>query len=162
MGVKKVGNRLEELVKKMSSIQTENAYIGHFQEQGLHSQADMTYPELMKLHHNGGDMGAVYNVPPRPLLDYLFQANANLDDSRVTEAINIWLKSPFNKKDHKKLLNTIGKIIAEKERDMFGQSPPLAPNSDWKLTNEPLVDTGELRDNVAYMNTMDGKIKKIG
>lgn len=59
-----------------------------------------------------------------------------------------------------KLLEELGRILRDKEKEIFGSSA-LAPNAvPPKDRNEPLVASGELRSKVAYRASTNKQIKE--
>lgn len=148
--VKKRGNQLQSLVKKLHQIDGETVKVGHFKSQGTHPSG-FTYAELMAIHHNGGNPSGKAPLPPRPVLDLLFFKNAKLTDPKIKMAIKSWGNRPLSTSSNDKLLEDIGRILRDKEKAIFGSSS-LAPNAvPPKDRNSPLVDTGDLKSKTAYM-----------
>lgn len=158
--VKKTGNMFEKLTKGISDLNNEKVQSGHFEEQGEHYSGH-TYPELMALHHNPEGNG--FDFPPRPVLDILFHRNENLDNPQIKTILNKYRKLEPNEANNKLLLEELGKYLVKQEKEIFGSSA-LAPNAqstiDQKGKNSPLVDTGSLRDKVAYKTSKDKTIKE--
>lgn len=146
-----------EAVKELGNSRVE---VGHFEEQGKHSSG-YSYVELMKMHHYGHNPEGAQPFPERPLIDYFYFKNLELQDPRINQAILAWCKTSPTKESNIKLLDTIGGIMAAKEKELFGQSPPLAPNAESKGKNSPLVDSGELREKTAHRNSITNQIKEV-
>lgn len=160
--MKKVGNKLEKLTKAFHDLNGEFVEVGHFKEQGQHSDTDLTYAELMAIHHN--PVGNGLNWPPRPVLDILFFKNKNLDSPEIKAILGRFRKKEPTPVNIAWLLKEIGQALGKKEKAIFG-SGFLAPNSPITIAkkgrNSPLIDTGELRSKVAYRTSKDKNIKEV-
>lgn len=155
--VKRVGKGLNAIVDQLSKLQGQSIEVGHFKEQGLH-KSGFSFPELMAFHHNGGTPTGDAYVVPRPLLDLFFEKHRHsmFNDRVIKAAFTRWKKRTPSEESNKKLLADIGRRIAKLEKDAFGD-PSLLP-----VTNNPtpLVDTGELRNAVAFRTSLDKRIRK--
>lgn len=144
----KKGKQTEKLLKKLnlkSSVQ-----VGHFQDQGQH-YSEMSYPELMKLHHVGTGTGPG-EIPARPILDIL--------DFRVAQNKRkafFGVKTVFKEADYKysvrKYLLKVGERLRKMERAIFGDTAALAGNKPKTISmkqgkNTPLIDTGDLKSKI--------------
>jgi hypothetical protein len=165
--LKKVGNSFEKLLQPILNLERENVEVGHFQEQGQH-YSGFTYPELMALHHYGHEAkNGAGEKPPRPLLDHVFFSNYRLNDPAFRSAFNAWSRRMPSEASNSKLLDDIGKIIATKEKNMFGKSPPLAPmagnimKEEQQEGNDPLIDTGSLRDAVSFKTSKNKTLRGV-
>ena len=159
VGVQKRGNRLQELTKQFHKIDGESVEVGHFEKQGKHPSG-FTYAELMAIHHNGSNPSGTAPVPPRPVLDLLFFRNQNLSDPAFKQAFKEWRGRTLSARSNDILLEDIGRILRDKEKEIFGSSA-LAPNAvPPKDRNEPLVATGDLKSKVAYKISTNKQIKE--
>lgn len=159
VGVQKRGNRLQELIKQFHVINGEAVEVGHFKKQGRHPSG-FTYAELMAIHHNGSNPSGTTSVPPRPVLDLLFFRNQKLTDPIFKQAFKEWKNRALSMRSNDKLLEELGRILRDKEKEIFGSSA-LAPNAvPPKDRNEPLVASGELRSKVAYRASTNKQIKE--
>lgn len=142
--------------KKLTSISGEGVEVGHFQEQGEH-YSGYTFVELMYYHHTGSDPRGDQPVQPRPVLNFL-RAFLNLSDPKYNRAIRNWFKRPPSSASHGKLLADIGALISEEEKAIFGNSALLTVTDN----PTPLVDTGDLRDKVAYKTSVNKVVVEGG
>lgn len=155
----KKGSGFEKLVKQFHRIDGESVEVGHFKSQNKHPSG-FSYPELMAIHHNGGNPSGNAPLPPRPVLDLLFFKNQNLSDPAFKAAFRAWGKRTLSDRSNDILLEDIGKILQKKEKAIFG-SAALAPNAvPPKDRNDPLVNTGKLRDKVAYKTSTSKQVKE--
>ncbi len=153
-----------EMLNRLAKQNNKNVSIGHFAEQGIHPGSEITYVELMQLHHTGNRAN---RIPVRDILGILFRHNTELvkKDRVIRKAINAFMMSQMTDADADILLDAVGKRMAKKEKDIFGKTPPLAPNS--KLTqslkggrNTPMVDTGELKSKVRYKKSTKNTLEQ--
>lgn len=158
--LKKVGNSFEKLLAPILSLENEKVEVGHFQEQGEH-YSGYTYPELMKIHHYGMDPTGGVEIPPRPVLDYLFFNNMDLQDPKIKRVMRAWGRREPSEQSNAQLLEDLGKILAKKEKEIFGKTPPLIPNAPGKNPSNPLILTGDLSERTAHRNTKSKTIKEV-
>lgn len=147
---------IERLIKKIQLLKNSSVESGYFIEQGVHSTIGLTYTELMRKHEWG------FGVPQRHL--------------RLS-ASNIVSSSPQNKKELKNYLytnqdmdtylNLTGSRITNVAQSLFGVITAEVPsNAPYTILlkggrDEPLVDTGELRDNWAYRTSSNLSIRGL-
>lgn len=158
--VKKTGNYFDKLVKGIKDLNGESVQIGHFGPE-KHSDTDLTYAELMAIHHNPTANGLSW--PPRPVLDILFAKNLNLDSPAIKKIIKKYNKMDPSDATNRMLLDELGEYFREEEKKIFGSSE-LAPNAPatiaQKGSNNPLIETGELREKTAYKTSKDNQVKE--
>lgn len=140
--------KLERLLK----ANKEHVEIGHFEESGMH-YSGFTFPELMKLHHKGYE-----GVAARPVLEHLFQNHLKiLNHPDVMRAMKRYADSRMTEKDLIRMLQAVGRALADEEVDIFG-SNSLARNStstiNIKGEDAPLVHTQELVQEVSYKDSV--------
>lgn len=141
--------KLERLLK----ANKEHVSIGHFEESGIH-YSGFTFPELMKLHHKGYE-----GVPARPVLEHLFQNHLKiLNHPDVMRAMKLYADSRMTEKDLTRMLQAVGRAMADEEVDIFGSSM-LASNRASTRANKggddtPLVHTQELVEEVSYKDSV--------
>jgi len=162
----KKGRGLENLLKQLKDLEKESVEIGHFQEQGQHTGSKMSYPGIMRLHHTGATIkttGVV--IPPRPILSIL-EFRLQGSGPQLKQAVKDWAKKSLSRESSLNLLEDIGKSVVVMEKDIFGDPSLLTPNSENTRKrvgvdgpDAPLVDTGSLRDKVAYRTTIDNTVK---
>ena len=140
----KKGNSLDTIITNIRKLDGEKVEIGYFEEQGLHSSG-LSYSTLMAIHEFGTD-----EIPKRPVFQITAFGKPPQKDARVKSAIRNWSKGLLNKDNSKQLLDTIGKTYQEALVGLFGSTSELTPNADLTISlkgrDEPLVDTGELRE----------------
>lgn len=150
-------NRSGDFYKKLSylkKLDNQSVSVGHFESQGLHSSGK-SYVNLMKEHHTGDEI-----TPPRPVLTILnFRLRGYLSSSEAKSLLKRWAKDP---KNIDLFLSSLGKKIAQQEKQIFGNNTELASNAPLtqklKGRDSPLVDTGELRSKVAYRTSIGNKV----
>jgi len=158
----KKGNSLDKIRSNIRKIDGERVEIGYFEEQGLHNSG-LSYSTLMALQEFGTD-----EIPHRPVFQITAFGNPPQKNARVKSAIRNWSKALLNKDNNKdnskQLLDTIGKTYQEALLSLFGDTSMLTPNAPLTISlkgrDEPLVDSGELKDNLSYRNSIDKEIKK--
>lgn len=160
--VKKVGNKTQKLAKGLADLGNQNIEVGHFREQGQHKDSGYTYAELMALHNNPTANG--FDFPPRPVLDILFFRNRKLDDPKIRRIIERYSEVELTSAVIARMLDEIGHHLTEEGKKIFG-SAALAPNSEGTIAqkgrNEPLVDTGSLKERTAYRTSKNKTIKEV-
>jgi hypothetical protein len=163
--ITKKSNKLDEMVKQLMLIHNKKVEVGHFAEQGVHSKTGLSYIEMMKLHHTGYQISAFQFVPPRPVLDVLGFKIRNLKNITLRKIIKNWSKREFNLFSHKKLLEDLGIAIGKIERGIFGNTSLLESNAPLTIAikgkDAPLVDTGELKNKVAFKTSIDNTVKEV-
>ena len=140
--------KLERLLK----ANKEHVEIGHFEESGMH-YSGFTFPELMKLHHKGYE-----GVAARPVLEHLFQNHLKiLNHPDVMRALKRYADSRMTEKDLTRMLQAVGRAMADEEVDIFGSSM-LASNRQSTINikgeDAPLVHTQELVQEVSYKESV--------
>lgn len=140
--------KLERLLK----ANKEHVEIGHFEESGMH-YSGFTFPELMKLHHKGYE-----GVAARPVLEHLFQNHLKiLNHPDVMRALKRYADSRMTEKDLTRMLQAVGRAMADEEVDIFGSSM-LASNRQSTINikgeDAPLVHTQELVQEVSYKDSI--------
>lgn len=140
--------KLERLLK----ANKEHVEIGHFEESGMH-YSGFTFPELMKLHHKGYE-----GVAARPVLEHLFQNHLKiLNHPDVMRALKRYADSRMTEKDLTRMLQAVGRAMADEEVDIFGSSM-LASNRQSTINikgeDAPLVHTQELVQEVSYKDSV--------
>lgn len=135
---------IEELRKRIKEASRAGVESGYFPESGIHEESGMHYAELMDLHEHGS-YSAEPPIPARPV---------RLQTMKFLEAqSNVWSESVSRylrgKDSLSNSLNKIGAAITVNAQSIFG-TDRLTPNAPStvkdKGRNEPLVDSGDLRD----------------
>lgn len=150
------------LTKALKDLNGEGVEVGHFKDQGKHSNSELTYAELMAVHNN--PQGHGLDWPARPVLDILEHQHRNLSAPEIKKLLKKYLENNPSEKNNEKLLEGLGEFLREEEKKIFG-SAQLAANAsstvEKKGRNEPLVDSSELKNKTAY-RTSKSKIIKEG
>ena len=146
-------DHFDKLEKRLKDLHKSESFVGYSDSQGIHEESGLKYTDLMKILSIGNSKN---NLVARPIFS---MAERNYDLS----------KSPL-KKDLKKYFSEISKtsspISTEKIHEhwvedfstdvlqLFGSTPPLEGNKqstiDKKGFDAPLVNEGDLRDNLGY------------
>lgn len=139
----------EKLENKIKRLVKENVESGYFKEQPDHPTADMSYAQLMAIHEYGYG-----GLPERPVREITM--------SSMKGEVGKIIKRNLFRLSEEKLLDLIGKNTTELAKSIFGESPPLEPNSDYTIDmkgfDAPLIDSGVLRENWSYRVSINGKI----
>jgi len=150
-------------LKAIKKLDSQKVEVGHFKGE-VHSTADMSYVELMQIHH----VGRPGSFPPRPVLDVLkFRNRDLLGQGEIKRAMKKWVRGDMKPEDTKELLNTYGRYLRNSEKAIFGKPLALSANAPSTVIkkggrNTPLVDTSELKDNVGFRTSLNKAIKKSG
>lgn len=157
--VKKTGSQFQKLVQQVKKLHNDSVEVGHFKSSGLH-YSGFTYAELMAIHHNGGNPNGSVPLPPRPVLDILFFKNQRLTDPKFKAAFKAWGKRKSSDASDAMLLEDIGKILRDKEKQIFGSSDLIPNKVPPKSKNSPLIERGDLVSKVAYKTSRDKQVKE--
>lgn len=156
VGKRNPKGNLSKLLKSLSELNKETFEVGHFQEQGMH-YSGKTFPELMEFHASGGD--EVTTVPvrdPRAVFQFRFAGSKRRP---VKETFgNNWLtgSSQQIKQD---MLELLAKLMKSDYKSIFGDESLMRPTKPKANgSTAPLVDSGELKDNVAYKLSTDKRV----
>lgn len=162
--IRKTRNK-EALEKKLKAINKSDAESGYFKEQGFHnadngdgrtSTEPLTYAELMNLHEYGFEDN---NLPARPVRAItLVQLRGSRNERKKLLSNYLYKGTSLDS-----TLNGMAVRASQIAKSIFGSTSLLAPNSTgWanlKGANSPLVDTGDLKANWAYRNSVSKVIK---
>lgn len=150
----------DKLVGAMKNLRTAKAQVGYFQEQGRHSSG-FSYPALMYLQEVIGVPSSSGKVHRR-----LFEITMMMNNRRILEQTKRNLKKQLNglESNPTKTLEVFAKNTQAAIKKGFGNSailPPNAPSTVKKKGfNAPLIETGELRDELSYKISTKKGIKK--
>jgi hypothetical protein len=148
--LKRKGRAHTKAKDTMKHLDQSHLSVGHFSD-GEHSSG-FNYAELMAIQHLG-----LGGQAPRPLMSVL--KIGGLKDPAYRVAFNRWAAAPQSKANNNRLIDDFGKITADNEYDLFGKvSNKMPPTTSPKKVGvdgptAPLVDTGELRDNIRFKNS---------
>lgn len=108
----------------------------------------ITNSELMFIHTNGSP---IRNIPKRPTIEPTIEENKERISEMFKKAVNQVLA---NRSDGRADLEKIGLWTVNKIKAKFG-SDELAPNAPSTIAqkgdNNPLIDTGQLRNSITYV-----------
>lgn len=155
----------DKLKKHFQQLDGLEVDAGYFAESGYHSDAGIPYATLMYRHEFGlfdDAEGALKNTPPRPLMT--LTAEASIKPSIMRGNLGRLAKDTCGQIGKlSSNANKLGKEMQKLGQSMFGDSM-LADNAPLtqklKGRNDPLVDTGELRQNFGYKTSLDDTVKK--
>lgn len=150
-----IDNNFDELERRLIELQKSEAFVGYDQEQGEHEGSEIPFTNLISLHSSGYDD----KFPARPIFEY-----ARLQYKPETSNMKKDLKKYFTNIDIRKSKSKVDNVLegwvedfSDEVLDIFGSTPPLEENTESTIAqkkknkiNSPLVDDGELRDNLAY------------
>lgn len=153
--VTRKGNSTAKLLKALRDLDNSSVEIGHFEQQGLHSDSGMTYPELMAGHH----FGIFDDQPPKsPLMAFTQLELPKIRNTVDWKAIfNKWSKNVLKANSSDELLNDVGRLLREDYKAIFGIVGPYMPPD---ATGTPMYETGELLAAAAYRTSKDNIIKE--
>lgn len=108
----------------------------------------ITNAELMFIHTNGSP---IKNIPKRPTIEPTIDENKERISEMFKKTVN---KILSNKEDGRADLEKIGLWTVNKIKAKFG-SDDLIPNAPSTIAqkgdNNPLIDTGQLRNSITYV-----------
>lgn len=154
---KKNSKGLEKLMEHFRKITNTEVDVGYFEDSGTHSESNIPYAALMRIHEDGlGDF------PARPAIrEGAKKIERNLDKGTLAIVMNNTITQVGRLPENSKIL---GEAVAGQMRSIFGDVGLLAPNAPTTIyrkgKDEPLVDTGELRDNLGSKTTYDKSVNK--
>lgn len=154
--------RLSVLIGNLKAAHKATVEVGYFKEQGKHptTRNNLSYAELMamqELREDGHD---------RPLLTYGYIENEGNFEENILDNIQDFMYNGAWGKTHsiKKYLDNIGKFQLKSLKALFGDSSFLKPNTTStslrKGFQAPLIETGALRDNLSYRESITNKIQR--
>lgn len=152
--VEKKGKKLDKILKNIQKLNKQVLEVGHFSDQGLH-YSGMTYPELLAYWARGITVSGVGGrVIQDPKSQFIFQYLSTHDFSknvRIKAALDKWYRNLTNN-PNPSLLDNVGLVLQEEYKDVFGifKGPYMAG------TDTPMLETGDLQDNVTYRKSRGG------
>lgn len=148
------------LLGTVKNLKKNKAQVGYFREQGLHSSG-FTYPALMYLHEVIGISTKSGKIYRRAFEITSMLMKKTLQDN-VKRDLKLLLKS--GNVDPTNVLENFATSLSKGIKGTFGNPSILPSNSPYTIkqkgANTPLVETGELKDNLAYKITTQKGIKK--
>ena len=158
--IKRTGDSFKKLSKSLQKTNKTKVDIGYFAEQGIHQPSGRPYPEQMALLEFGDE-----DIPPRPVFRITSLRSPPNKLQRTRKILRAWAASLTKKVNVNTTLDRFGSLYSEKIKNIFGKSPPLTRSADLTIflkggRNTPLIDTGDLKSNLAYKNSIDKEVKK--
>jgi hypothetical protein len=159
--VKKTGNSTKKLLASLKELQGARVEVGHFASQGNHSDTDLSYPDLLNIWALGaahGNEGVIRN--PLGVMEFQqFSSRKFTSDPEVKSALRQWSALILKGNADTVLLDRLGRILATKYQEVFGNSGPLMPKTS--PNNTPMLDTHELASKAAYKTSKSPTVKEV-
>lgn len=152
---RKKGGQVDTLLKNLKPLNHSTLGVGHFEEQGDHSTAEMSYVELMGYWASGED--GIVRDPLMALHRIMvekkgFETNPDIDNTMTT----MLSKAP-NSAVAEETHDRVGKVLRDEYYSIFGVVGPfMPPDAD----GTPMVETSELADEASYKSSLNNTIKK--
>ena len=155
-------SKFEEYVKTLNKEFTEVGY----STQQLHRQEDsdeaIDMASLAIILHEGTDDG---RIPPRPFLRRTLQNLTASSKQRFLRKPFMRYLESFNDKQSSvdRMLLDLGKIVRKEVQGNFGKNNKINLRDNAKITerikgkNDPLVDSGDLRDSMLIKTSRGGE-----
>ena len=156
--MKKTGKSSDRLLKSLEQLDDEFIEVGHFKEQGNHSDSPFTYPQILSMWQFGVVQGHEGTVRS-PLMAYAMKIqNRELTSSpEFKSAMNRWSKNALKPTSDDVLLEEVGRATREQYKAVFGVvGPHMPPDS----TGTPMLETGELREATGYRTSKNKSIRE--
>lgn len=148
---------IQKFINKMNKAEEKEAKYGYFDSK-LHktdaegSDPNMTEATLMYILHEGS---AETNIPSRPVFRLTAQQMMDTGNSKKLQSpIENWLRTVIKAPNVEQALRDIGEIMKRETQSNFGRGNKVNLVDNSKRTqqekgrNDPLVDTGTLRDSM--------------
>ena len=159
--VKKGKGGFHKKLKQLRQFGKAHVEVGHFASQGQHESIDMSYVDLMKFHHKGGTSPNGVKSPSRPVMAkmVLYGTKAAVNSRLVRSAFKEWSEGRISNEG---FFKAVGTTLVQYERGMFGATGPLEKNAPLTIAlkgkNDPLIDTEDLIDHVAYKTSISKRV----
>ena len=149
----KIGSKSKSLLRNLKGLDREQVQVGHFAEQGTHSQTKgMPYSEMMSLFAVG-KIADGKKRNPREVLRA--RASVLVKDPKVRVAIERFLAQGHETSSQAMLLKDLGTYLREEYRSLFGVVGAHMPADS---THTPLKETGELKSEVSYKDSKTNRV----
>ena len=165
ISVKKGKGNFHKKVAELKKLGKQNVAAGHFAEQGQHKTIDMSYVDLMKFHEKGGVSKDGVSSPSRPVMAHMLTwgTKAAVNSKAVRSAFIEWSEGRLSNEG---FFSRVGVSMVQVEKGVFGKAGPLLKNARLTIAmkpqgNDPLIDTGDLIDHVAYRTSISKAIKYV-
>ena len=159
---KNKSNQLDGILKRFKSLNNETLKVGFFEEQGMHEDSEMSYASLMTILEKGTSDG---RIQPRPVFETTaFQLHPSAVQKPKSIITNM-IKDLGTKDTVGKRLDELGMLYQDHVKNKFGNAAVKGNSNNAESTirqkgnNTPLVDTEDLKNNVAYKNSKTKRLK---
>lgn len=156
-------DNFDKLEKRLRELEESQSFVGYDRSQGEHGDSELDYVDLIKIHSIGVSS---MNIPARPIFDRAYR-DYKLQNSQLEKSLKKYFLRIKNKKAPISVEEIHEEWVDEFSQDvlqMFGSTSHLEDNKqstiDEKGFNAPLVNTGELRDNLGY-SINDERLKLV-
>lgn len=149
-----------QLISNMKKLNKATASYGYFSEQGTHDSSGMKYAELMHLHEVVGVVSGNGLVQRRPF-EIALMRNTGTMSQEISKNLKGYLKGVYSLDG---MLSQSAKFGVDITKAIFGDTSQLPSNRPATIAkkgrNEPLVDTGDLVNNMAYKTSVNKIARK--
>lgn len=154
-------NNLKKLARMAAKLEKAYSDYGYFKEQGIHTESQLPFPMLMSIQEFGRRDG---RIPPRKPFAITLWQDGNKILIKTMRQLKKHLMSASGKVSIpiNPTLETFGAMGVYYTRKVFGVGTLLdnAPSTiRQKGRNNPLIETGELKKNMAYRTSANKEIK---
>jgi len=157
--VKSKDSDLPKLNKALNNLSNNYTLVGHFDEQGTHSDSDLTYPALLFIWYMGLAYGneGVKRQPREAFIWKEFEQAGIMKDTTMKKYIEEYLSKLLTTGADNILMEKAGRHLADKYKDIFGVVGPMMPPDK---NGTPMLETHELAMNVAYKTKSNKSYRK--
>lgn len=140
---------LKKVLSHLEKLESLKLKVGYFEDQGIHAEANVPLAALMYWQEYGlGDYPARFLFTETSVhIAHYFKKKGNQFNAGIKHTIKNVGKSENS-------LNVIGKDFVTYMQELFGDTSVLGNNSPRTIAkkgrNEPLVETGQLKDSLTY------------
>ncbi len=164
-----LGDHFDELEKRLRALHKAETFVGYSSEQGTHKPSGLSYPHLVGILSAGFSP----HLPARPIF-LVAGKKFKFQGSKVKKTLALYLKDIKTNKSDKQLKNVQKAFVRDFSKevlDVFGDPSQLASNKPSTIAQKkvnkidsPLVDTGELKDKLAFRLNQGAiqTVKKLG
>ncbi len=165
-----LGDHFDELERRLRELHKAETFVGYSSEQKDHKASGLSLPYLVGLLSKGYSPN---NLPARPIF-LVAGKKFKFQNSKVKDTLALYLKDIKTKKSDRQLENVQRAFVRDFSKevlDVFGDPSQLASNKPSTIAQKkvnkidsPLVDTGELKDKLAFRLNQGAiqTVKKLG
>lgn len=163
-------HQLSGILKRFKSLDNENVQIGYFDGE-RHDKSKMTYGELMNILEGGWDMKnangeSIGRVEGRPIFATTAEQLHPSKNQKSASIIKKMIKDLSTEDKVLSRLDELGELYQNHMKNKFGNPQVKGNRSNRpsvikrKGANTPLVDEGDLRDNLSFKNSKTKEVKR--